>query len=79
MDPNLYYSRFSFFESGRDAINIKYAKSKAPEMHSPREKFMRRSALVEQLFPFPSEGKVRALFGTGKNALVAKTAELLEH
>ena len=24
IDPNLYYSRFSFFESGREAINIKY-------------------------------------------------------
>ena len=27
MDPNIFYSRFSFFESGRDAINIKYAVS----------------------------------------------------
>jgi hypothetical protein len=24
LDPNIYYSRFSFFESGKDAINIKY-------------------------------------------------------
>ena len=24
IDPNIYYSRFSFFESGREAINIKY-------------------------------------------------------
>ena len=24
IDPNLFYSRFSFFESGREAINIKY-------------------------------------------------------
>ena len=28
IDPNLYYSRLSFFESGREAINIKYDKSK---------------------------------------------------
>lgn len=28
IDPNLYYSRLSFFESGRDAIGIKYQKSK---------------------------------------------------
>ena len=27
IDPNIFYSRFSFFESGRDAINIKYAVS----------------------------------------------------
>lgn len=24
LDPNLYYSRFSFLESGKEAINIKY-------------------------------------------------------
>ena len=28
LDPNLLFSRFSFFESGRDAINIKYHRSK---------------------------------------------------
>jgi hypothetical protein len=28
IDPNLYYSRLSFFESGREAIHIKYMKSK---------------------------------------------------
>ena len=28
IDPNIFYSRFSFFESGRDAINIKYSVSK---------------------------------------------------
>ena len=27
IDPNIFYSRFSFFESGRDAIEIKYAVS----------------------------------------------------
>lgn len=29
IDPNIFYSRFSFFESGCDAINIKYQKAKA--------------------------------------------------
>ena len=28
IDPNIFYSRFSFFESGRDAIAIKYEKAK---------------------------------------------------
>lgn len=28
IDPNVYYSRLSFFESGRRAIHIKYAKAK---------------------------------------------------
>ena len=27
IDPNIFYSRFSFFESGRDAINLKYSVS----------------------------------------------------
>ena len=27
IDPNVYYSRLSFFESGRLAIHIKYAKT----------------------------------------------------
>ena len=28
IDPNIYYSRLSFFESGREAINIKTEKSR---------------------------------------------------
>ena len=28
VDPNLYYSRLSFFESGREAINLKFDKAK---------------------------------------------------
>lgn len=28
IDPNLYYSRFSFFESNREAINLKTDKAK---------------------------------------------------
>lgn len=71
LDPNIYYSRLSFFESGRQAINIKYDKAKrAGAGHS---KFFTRSALVQQLIPNPSEGKVRALFQTGK-ATVAEIA-----
>lgn len=47
IDPNLLYSRFSFFESGRDAINIKYYKAKTTESQSPQDRYFRRSALVE--------------------------------
>ena len=76
VDPNLYYSRFSFFESSREAINIKFEKSKR-QMNGPK-KFFTRSALVQQLIPNPAEGQVRAMFGTGKcsasEALFAKTA-----
>ena len=29
IDPNIFYSRFSFFESGCDAIDFKYHKAKS--------------------------------------------------
>jgi hypothetical protein len=45
IDPNVYYSRLSFFESGKDAINIKYEKSKK-QPPSGMSKFFMRSALV---------------------------------
>ena len=44
IDPNIFYSRFSFFESGREAINIKYEKSKHQQNGS--KKFFTRSALI---------------------------------
>ena len=28
VDPKIYYSRFSFLESGKDAIDLKYQRSK---------------------------------------------------
>ena len=64
IDPNLYYSQFSFFGSGREAINMKQqlAKGAPPGGKS----FFTRSALVQQLVPCPAEGHVRAMFKTGK-------------
>ena len=59
LDPNLYISRFSFYESGRDAHHVSGGSS-------AMSKFYTRSALMQQLIPNPSEGKIRALFGTGK-------------
>ena len=46
IDPNIFYSRFSFFESGRDAITIKYLKSRSAANQSARTKFFTRSALL---------------------------------
>jgi len=46
LDPNIYYSRFSFLESGKDAINIKYEKAKTSTLPKIRNKFYTRSALV---------------------------------
>ena len=76
IDPNIFYSRFSFFESGRDAITIKYNKARSAAHQSTCAKFFTRSALVSNLIPNPSEGKIRALFGTGRNAILAKTTEI---
>jgi hypothetical protein len=68
LDPNLYISRFSFYESGRDANHATNSNAMS--------KFYTRSALMQQLIPNPSEGKIRALFGTGKQAIAAKIEEL---
>lgn len=47
LDPNIFYSRFSFFESGRDAIELKHEKRKAQNFDRTRKRFFTRSALVE--------------------------------
>ena len=67
LDPKIYYSRFSFLESGKEAIDKKYiiktkniGKSQAEP--NKRGKFYTRSALVKNLIPAPSDGRVRALF-----------------
>ena len=63
MDPNLYYSRFSFMESDKRAIDIKFQKRKGgaglPEI---KNKFNTRSALLTALIPNPSDGRLRAMF-----------------
>ena len=66
-DPNIFYSRFSFLESGKDALDIKsnlnagkaYNGYKLPNIQN---KFYTRSALVKNLIPLPSDGKIRAKF-----------------
>ena len=47
LDPCLYFSRFSFFESGREAIQLKQEKAKQTKNTSAYQKFFKRSALVE--------------------------------
>ena len=67
-DPNIFYSRLSFLESGKEAIDIKNDLSQGKshnnfKLPSIRDKFYTRSALIRNLIPKPSEGKVRAKFG----------------
>ena len=74
LDPNMYYSRFSFFESEKDAMKLTYHKVRASKLPKINSKLYTRSALVKSLFPVPSEGKVRAMFGnSSQENLRAKT------
>ena len=69
-DPNIFYSRLSFLESGKDALDIKnnlnqgraHNGFKLPNLKS---KFYTRSALIKNLIPIPSEGKIRSKYGDG--------------
>ena len=73
LDPKIYFSRFSFLESGKEAIDRKFImKTKNVGMASntdKRCKYYTRSALVKNLIPKPSDGKVRALFQDGVSSL----------
>ena len=67
IDPKIYYSRFSFLESGKEAIDKKFLIStkntaKSGPQEDKRGKYYTRSALVKNLIPKPSDGRVRALF-----------------
>lgn len=70
----MYYSRFSFFESEMDAMNLTYHKVRAAKLPKIQSKIFTRSALVKSLFPVPSEGRVRAMFcNPSQENLRAKT------
>jgi hypothetical protein len=73
-DPNIFYSRLSFLESGKDAIDIKNELN-AGKIHNGyklpniQNKFYTRSTLVRNLIPLPSEGKVRAKFSKDESMI----------
>ena len=56
-DPEGYYSRFSFLESGMDAFGLN-TKNKS-KMSS---KYFSTSSMVKSLFPYPQHPRTRALF-----------------
>lgn len=69
LDPNLYYSRISFLESGKEAIDLKYeiGKGKAIgegnfKLPSISSLFYTRSTLVKNLFETPTDGNIRKRF-----------------
>ena len=61
-DPKILYSRFSFLESGKEAIDKKFMLAKSQKSKKTDNSYYFRSALVKNLIPAPAEGKVRALF-----------------
>ena len=73
LDSNLYYSRISFLESGKDALDIKnqllkgkhigFSKYKLPSIAAS---YFTRSSLIQNLFETPSEGHLRAKFSDFK-------------
>ena len=64
LDPKIYYSRFSFLESGKEAIDRKHIinSKKSSTLEKGSAKYYTRSALVKNVIPRPSDGKVRAIF-----------------
>lgn len=56
-DPEGYFSRFSFLESGMDALGLQ-SKTKS-KMSS---KYFSTSSMVKSLFPYPQHPRTRALF-----------------
>lgn len=81
LDPKIYYSRFSFLESGKEAIDRKYLmqtkKHAAMNLDEGKKgKFYTRSALVKNLIPKPSDGRMRALFTDGGSSSTAGSSSL---
>ena len=65
LDPKIYYSRFSFLESGKEAIDRKHVintKKTSSTIEKGSSKYYTRSALVKNVIPRPSDGQVRAIF-----------------
>ena len=63
LDPNLFWSRFSFFESDKEAISLKYLqRNKGSNLPALKAMYNSRSAMIETLIPVPSEGKIRKMF-----------------
>lgn len=68
LDPNLFCSRFSFLESDKDSISLKYGQNKKGiGLSALKAKYNGRSTLMETLIPVPSEGKIRKMFNNYEN------------
>lgn len=69
LDPNMYYSRLSFLESGKDALGIKHALIQgkrvgfaAHKLPKISEKYYTRSSMNKNFFGTSDVGSVRARY-----------------
>ena len=74
LDPNLFYSRLSFLESGKEALDIKdelnHGKRvgfQAYKLPSLSNKFYTRSSIIRNILKDSTEGKIRAKFSDNLN------------
>lgn len=72
LDPDYYYSRLSFLESGLDAVSLSGQAGK-----QRKGKYYSISALVKSLFPNPSHPRTRALLAR-KDALEGRLDNLVK-
>ena len=90
LDPNIYFSRMSFLESSKQAIDIKnslsigkavgFQKYKLPSII---DSYYTRSTLVKNFFDDSTEGRIRAKFSdnldTFKSNLKEKQNRMRKH
>lgn len=82
LDPNLYFSRLSFLESGKDAIDIKEGLKlgkrvgfQAYKLPNVSEKFYTRSSMVKNMYASATEGRVRAKYSDNLQHLKASLTD----
>ena len=78
LDPNILYSRISFLESSKDAIDIKNSLSMGKKMGfqqyklpSIADKYYTRSCMIKQFYDESSEGRIRAKFSDNLDSFKA--------
>jgi len=85
LDPNLFFSRLSFLESGKEALDIKDELNlgkrvgfQAYKLPSLQDKYYTRSTRVRNFYQSSTEGKVRAKFSENLHQLKANLREQVE-
>ena len=76
LDPHLIYSRLSFLESGKDAVDIKndlmtgkYVGFQSYKLPSIKDKYYSQSSIMKNFFGTPGEGSARARYSDNLDLL----------